>query len=121
MPSARSTIPGATLPPDFQISLGSVAGTITVAIEGELDLATAPLLTAALRQARTSAAREVILDLHGLSFIDVSGVRAILQAEAQMLPEGPQLRVIRCPAPARRVFELCREIDPALCPGGAEL
>jgi anti-sigma B factor antagonist len=53
--------------------------TTTLALSGELDFATAPELEAAVRRLCTSElGDEVILDLSALSFVDTTGVRAIL-------------------------------------------
>jgi len=63
-------------PPVFEIIVSPApdAG-VTVAIAGEIDLATAGQFEAALRE--QLAAGPVRLDLRGLSFMDSSGIRAL--------------------------------------------
>jgi anti-sigma B factor antagonist len=58
----------------------SPVGAATVALSGELDVATVPKLEAALlEQLRQRPA--VVIDLSELSFIDSSGIGALLQAK----------------------------------------
>ena len=52
---------------------------VLVVPEGELDLATAPLLDAELRQARDAGCEKLVVDLRGLNFIDSSGVHLLLR------------------------------------------
>ena len=57
------------------------AGAAWVHVAGDLDLATAPLLKRALRDAQLCA-RVVVLDLRELTFIESTGVHVILDAAA---------------------------------------
>jgi anti-anti-sigma factor len=52
----------------------------TLAMQGELDIATAPDLEALMVELCTGDAREVVLDLSDLDFLDSTGLRAILVA-----------------------------------------
>jgi anti-anti-sigma factor len=56
---------------------------LRVEVEGELDVATAPLLDEALKQAEASDAARIVIDLGGVSFIDSTGLRALLEANAR--------------------------------------
>lgn len=69
--------------PNFQIIS---EGPRTFSLEGELDLATAPLLSAAVSSA-VARAGTITIDLSDVTFIDSNGVRAILRALAT-LPSG---------------------------------
>jgi anti-anti-sigma factor len=51
--------------------------------EGELDITTVCDLRDELRHAYAAAIRTVVLDLSALAFIDVSGVRLLLDARAE--------------------------------------
>src|ERR1035437_10051517 len=55
------------------------AGTVRVAVAGELDMATVPELDLTLRHAQADA-RVVALDLRELEFIDSTGVNLLLRA-----------------------------------------
>ena len=68
-----------TEPVEAEPSLGafgyeyrSTGDRIVVAVEGEIDLATAPALLAALRDAVASPASAVVADLTGVEFIEIS-------------------------------------------------
>jgi anti-sigma B factor antagonist len=65
-------------PPTFEIVVSPAAPPregVVMAVAGEIDLATAPELEAALRE--HLAAAPVRLDLRGLSFMDSSGIRLL--------------------------------------------
>jgi len=74
-----------------------------VRVVGELDVATAPLVTAGFRLAERS---EVRLDLSGLTFIDVRGLDAVVDAVEQLRGAGHAVRVVGATGLIRRVFEL---------------
>ena len=89
-----------TEPVEAEPSLGafgyeyrSTGDRIVVAVEGEIDLATAPALLAALRDAVASPASAVVADLTGVEFIDSSGVHALLVAAAAARQHGSRLIV----------------------------
>jgi anti-sigma B factor antagonist/stage II sporulation protein AA (anti-sigma F factor antagonist) len=64
-------------------------GGLRVAVRGELDIATAPRLEAALSDASAASVR---VDLRGLTFTDSTGVRALLQATEDARAAGRDLR-----------------------------
>jgi len=70
------------------------AGTVRVAVAGELDMATVPELEGMLRHARADA-RLVVLDLRELEFIDSSGVHLLLAATRRAREAGGRLLVAR--------------------------
>lgn len=84
---------------------GAVA---TITLAGELDISTVDDLRAAL-DAVTSESPDVIvvvLDLRELRFLDSTGLRAVLAAEAQARANGHEFAVIRGPHGVHRVFEI---------------
>ena len=95
----------------FHLAQESVDGRRRVAVSGEIDLQTAPELEAALSEA-CAAGRTIELDLHEVSFIDSTGIRAILAAKASCAQHEVELLMVpsRHPAP-RRVFELSGLLD----------
>ena len=89
------------------LSTRSCDGHVVVALRGELDLADAVAVAAALTAV---AAREpgIIVDLTGLEFIDSSGVAALArgrrqarQAAGDLILAAPQQRVMRVLATTR--------------------
>lgn len=95
---------------DFALSVGEVGGAIVVAPQGELDLATAPQLAGVLGEHR---ADDVLVDLRGLTFIDSSGLAAVVTAWRNASDAGGQLRCIEGAPDIHRVFVLS-SLDRAL-------
>lgn len=85
----------------------TAADRCTVRPVGELDLSTAAQLTEALAVAERSDSALVVLDLTGLTFIDSSGVRVIVQAVRDSRSTADRLRVRRSEAAnIQGIFEL---------------
>jgi anti-anti-sigma factor len=77
---------------------------------GELDLSNAKTLEAELRRAIGGDASEVILDLGGVSFIDLAALRGLLLMAKQSLRNGGRLRLLRATTPEERSrFQRLRE------------
>jgi len=85
---------------------------VRITLEGELDIATAPEVEAALRDAAGEpAAGPCVLDLRALTFMDSSGLRTILSANGAARRGGRQLRIVAGPPAVQRVFEICGVTD----------
>jgi anti-sigma B factor antagonist len=80
-------------------------GIATVAIAGDLDLSTAPELERSLSGVQHDG-RPVLLDLRRVSFMDSSGLRVILAADARARSTGSRLVLVEGPPSVQRVFEL---------------
>jgi len=84
-----------------------VAGSRTVlSVEGEVDLATAPQLGAAIDAALTSGVREVCVDLSETTFMDSSGLHVLVEATHRAAEVGCELTLVCPPGPVARVIEL---------------
>jgi anti-sigma B factor antagonist len=96
----------------FSMDLGSSEsrGYAVVALRGELDLADAAAVVAALRAV---AAREprIIVDLAGLEFIDASGVAALSRGRKHARDAGGDLLLAAPQRQARRVLAIIWELD----------
>ncbi|MFI5009891.1 MAG: STAS domain-containing protein, partial [Solirubrobacterales bacterium] len=70
------------LPPPGPLSISCVAdnGTVSIVLEGELDLANAPQLEERLADVVGTRPSRVVVDLRRLAFIDSPGLRVLLQA-----------------------------------------
>jgi anti-sigma B factor antagonist len=73
----------------------------TIVLTGELDVASAPVLEEALTDACDSGAREVVLDMSGLEFMDSTGLRAIIRGKARCEDHDCDYRL----TPAQRPVE----------------
>lgn len=78
----------------FSIHTSEGGDGLVVRPEGELDLATSPELER-LVLGRLDAGGAVVLDLRGLEFMDSSGVRVLLAANARAEGDGSALRIVR--------------------------
>lgn len=86
-------------------------GRHTLALDGELDIASAPMLEAALGEVCAQRPKEVVLEMAGVEFVDSSGLNAILRGKA--LCEAHECDFSLAPAqrPVQRVFEVTRLLD----------
>ncbi|MCA1689848.1 MAG: STAS domain-containing protein [Actinobacteria bacterium] len=81
-------------------------GVLRVTAAGELDLSTAPVLDTALAEAEATGAPTILLDIEAVSFIDSTGLRTLLAAQARSRQNGNRLRITRGGRQARRLFAL---------------
>jgi anti-sigma B factor antagonist len=88
----------------FEVSIERGEGVVVIAPVGELDIATTPRLDEALR--KHEAADCLILDLRGLTFMDVSGLRVIAAANDRSRSNGCRLTLLRGERAVHRVFEM---------------
>ena len=84
------------------------AGIITVAVQGELDLLTAPELAARIGAMLRAEPGDVVLDLSETGFIDSAGLAILLNVQRRLERRRRQLRVICDDGPVKRVIELAR-------------
>jgi anti-sigma B factor antagonist len=89
--------------------------TATVAVTGELDIAT----TAALEEALAAVAprERLVLDHRGLSFMDSTGVRVVMNLDLRSRAEGWTHAILRRSGAVARVLDLCRVPDRVLTVG----
>ena len=78
-----------------------------VQVLGEMDLAVVGELDTVMRRAEASDATRIELDLDQLEFLDVSGVRLLLDLDRRSRGNGRRLRIRPANSPqVRRVLEL---------------
>ncbi len=77
-------------------------------LSGELDLATAPKLEDELKHVEQSEPALIVLDLRPLSFMDSSGLRALLAADARAREAGRRLVLVRGDERVQRVLRITR-------------
>lgn len=75
-------------------------------LDGELDLATAPDLERALRFVERRRPEVVVVDLRGLTFMDLSGVRVLLDAQRRASEHGYCVAIVRGRSAVHRIVEL---------------
>jgi anti-sigma B factor antagonist len=75
-------------------------------VSGEVDIASASWLRETLLVAIQRHGPAIGVDLHGVTFLDCSGVGVLLATARRAWLEGGRMRVIRPSAPAWRVITL---------------
>jgi anti-sigma B factor antagonist len=89
----------------FEIIVAEHENYVHVRMEGEFDLAAVEAVETTLLplEARFST---VILDLRGVSFLDSTGMRAIVSADARSRKGRFELKIVRGPEPVQKLLYL---------------
>jgi anti-anti-sigma factor len=82
------------------------AGRVVMALEGELDIAAVAEVEPELGRIEQGEPSLLVLDLRGVTFLDSSGIRMVLAADARAREQARKLVLIPGPEPVHRVFEL---------------
>lgn len=81
-------------------------GVVRLRVRGEVDLYTAPLLSAALAQSTVADAEIVVIDLSEVTFMASSGLRVLLDGVDQARRNNCELRLAGQTAAVRRLIEV---------------
>jgi anti-sigma B factor antagonist len=81
-------------------------GLAAVAVQGELDIRSAPELRAWLTRALDDGAVNLAVDLSGIDFMDSSGLGVLVGAHKRLARLGGRLRVVGASAAVSRLFTL---------------
>jgi anti-anti-sigma factor len=79
-------------------------------LQGELDLCDFEAVDQALRDA-AQRANQIIFDLTDLTFMDVWGLRLMLEADARAREDGHSMRVIGASGQVKKVMEMTGTFD----------
>ncbi|MFK8844176.1 STAS domain-containing protein [Streptomyces sp. Ac-502] len=90
--------------PDLNVYRHDKRSRALITLAGEIDLATAPLVSASLRECLYGGIRTIDVDLTAVTFCDVSGLNAFLHAAAQATRRGGTLRLHHPPLALRRIL-----------------
>jgi anti-anti-sigma factor len=92
--------------PLLNVALVPAPDQVVVRLTGEADLSSAPQLTDALAQAGGLATRQVVVDVSGVRFWDLSGLYALTEFTAELAAEDRSCRIVGAPAATRRLIGL---------------
>ena len=98
-------------PPCFEVERAPLAGAPGVLVRGEVDISTAPRLTATLEAAIRASRGAFVVDLCDVAFLDSSGVSVLIRARAVLGREERALLIVCPPGPARRTFDIAGIAD----------
>jgi anti-anti-sigma factor len=89
----------------MSVTENQIAGRHHIALEGELDLATAPAFEQALARGLESRA-DITVDLSGCSFIDARGIRVLANSARSLDAERRKLTVTGLNGQPERIFSM---------------
>lgn len=92
--------------PLFRVDVEPERERVRVIPHGELDLATVSQLETRIEELRSRGFATIVLDLRQLAFMDSTGLRLMLQLDAEARSDGFRFSIIDCEGPVRRVLEL---------------
>jgi len=93
------------IPDEFEVTAETAReGALVIGVTGDLDLATSSRFTDAL--AAATASPHVVIDLTSCTFLDSSGVRAVVQALREITDGGRRVDVVAASAAILRVLEI---------------
>lgn len=82
-------------------------GGAVVAVQGELDLSTGPLLERALAElVGDPSCDAIVVDLGGLSFMDSTGLHVLVKAQNRLATRGCQIVLARPTSAVMRILDM---------------
>jgi anti-sigma B factor antagonist len=94
-----------TAEPEMLLELERSGAVATVSVKGELDASTAPDLAGLCHDVHDAGARDLVIDLTDTSFLDSSGLRALIEAH-RLFTDGGNLHLAHASEPVRRLLEI---------------
>ena len=101
----------ASPPEPFEVRVAPHRRAVHLEPVGELDLASAPTLQTHAAELVERGFDQLVIDLSGLAFIDVAGVRLLLTLYDHARRDGWRLSIIPGPSPVQRVFAVTGTLD----------
>jgi anti-anti-sigma factor len=86
----------------------------TVRLRGELDISGAEGIERAIEVVEQTTTGVLVIDLRDLEFMDSTGLRLILSADARARDRGSRLVIVRGPETVHRVFRMAALEDRLL-------
>ncbi len=81
---------------------------VVLSLDGELDLASVPLLESEVENATLDSPATIVLDLRKLEFIDSTGLRAILSLDKSSTERGQAFALVRGSQQVQRLMSMTR-------------
>lgn len=91
---------------EFRVDVRTDQGATVIAVSGELDLASSPILEERLDQVFGSDPTPVILDLRGLDFMDSTGLSVLIKAHQTAEEAARRLYLVKGPPQVQRLLSL---------------
>lgn len=97
--------------PPFSAQINHQNGSVIVRVSGELDLASAPRLQATAAHLICGSVAGVTIDLSGLEFADLTGLRALDDVGHDVSRAGAEFHVIGVTEYLRRIIRVAEFAD----------
>jgi anti-anti-sigma factor len=92
----------------LEVTTQDSGGRVTVSLKGELDLSSVGKVEDELKRVEADEPTLLVLDLSQLSFLDSTGLRAVVTADERARTNGRRLVVVRGSDAVQRVFAITR-------------
>jgi len=92
----------------FEVTVEQHGSAVHVVLDGELDLSTAQRLEDDLRRVEAEGPHVIVLDLQQLTFMDSTGLRLLIMADARAREDGRRLAIVRGNEMVHRVMRMTR-------------
>jgi anti-anti-sigma factor len=92
----------------LKLDMQDDAGFVSLTLRGELDISSAPQLEDALAAVEAAKPPVLVIDLRNLEFMDSTGLRSVVSADARAREQGRRLAIVRGPDPVDRIFSVTR-------------
>lgn len=93
---------------ELRVTVVRTGGVVEVAIAGELDLESRPVLSACLADQFGTHPDRVLVEASGVSFLDSTGIAALLDAKSEAGHAGVDFGLVHPSQIVRRVLEMAR-------------
>ena len=90
----------------FECRVSREGERVRLSLYGELDIAAAGGLDHEIADVEREGARHIVLDLRNLTFLDSTGLRSLIAADARAREEGRRLTLVQGPDVVQRVFAI---------------
>lgn len=93
---------------ELRVTVVRTGGVVEVTVAGELDLESRPVLSACLTDQLGSRPDRVVVETSGVSFLDSTGIAALLRAKSEAGHAGVDFGIVHPSQIVRRVLEMAR-------------
>ena len=111
LPASNSACFGSKAPRQLQITHTETGEDVEIALRGEIDLLTADALERELRVAPGSHAHRVRVDMRGVQFVDLCGLRCLLRVQRRARADGHGLVLCHLPPQTRRLLLIVQALS----------
>jgi anti-sigma B factor antagonist len=94
-------------PPQFALTVQPDRDRVRVVATGEIDLVTAPVLEAQLKDLWAAGWTDVTADLSGVTFLDSTGVHVLVTARSNAMEQGAAFSVMNGNRAVSEVLRIC--------------